>query len=109
LSFGTENEEQALNPWHMPERLVAAFRQQYHFLRRWSERLFKLAEIIPYTQIHIRPIIQTGPFDFAAGQGEAKGSDEVKGSSGTQAGASGISGVPVYFRGYENNMSLDGH
>jgi hypothetical protein len=43
---------------------------------------------------------------LAAVKGETQGFDEMQKGAGGKAGAPDIAGIPVYFRGYQNNVTF---
>ena len=66
----------------------------------------KLVKIIPERQFDVFPIIQPCSLHFAAVKGETQGFDEMQKGAGGKAGAPDISGIPVYFRSYQNNVTF---
>jgi len=52
------------------------------------------------------PIIQPGSSYFAAVKGKTQGFDEMQKGAGGKAGTPDISGIPMYFRSYQNNVAF---
>ena len=66
----------------------------------------KLVEIIPKGQFDLVPVIQARSLHLAAVKGETQGFDEMQTGAGGKAGAPDIAGIPVYFGGYQNNVTF---
>ena len=54
------------------------------------------------------PIVEAGPPHLPLVEGEAEGADEVEGGAGGEAGAAGVSRVPVNFRLHQDYMKGHG-
>ena len=73
-------------------------------LPQLGERRLEGGEAGPQARRHPRPVVEPGPAHLALVQGEAEGLDEVELGARSQAGASGVAGVPVDLGLHEHNV-----
>jgi hypothetical protein len=86
--------------------MFSGFCKQGDFIRLQPALSEKGVKIVPNRQFNVRPVIESGPFDFTAVNGKSERLNQVQGCVCTNAASSDIAGIPVNFRSDEDHMTF---